>query len=212
VQAKIANALPDGFRKCTKCQQIKPATSEYFDYRDAKCGTLHAECKPCKAERWQKHLQENPQYWHNWYQERAEHVKASVREYYQEHTGERIAYRKKYYLEHREECLAKVSIYKRTHRGAYTALQHKRNAMKNGVPGTHTDKDIQDQYKRQKGKCYYCSCKLGKQRGDYTVDHVIPISRGGSNAPSNLVITCPSCNFSKHNKLPHEWPQGGRLM
>jgi 5-methylcytosine-specific restriction endonuclease McrA len=42
---------------------------------------------------------------------------------------------------------------------------------------------------------------------------VIPLDRGGSNGPENIVIACPECNHSKHNKLPHEWNgSGGRLL
>ncbi len=84
-----------------------------------------------------------------------------------------------------------------------------RKARKNSSQGTHTVDDIQAQYKRQKGKCYYCHTKVGK---NYHVDHVIPISRGGSNDISNLVITCTFCNLSKKDKLPHEWPAGGHLL
>jgi 5-methylcytosine-specific restriction endonuclease McrA len=75
--------------------------------------------------------------------------------------------------------------------------------------GTHTAEDIQRQYKAQKGKCHYCKCKVGDK---FHVDHVIPLSRGGSNWPENLVISCPPCNQSKGDKLPHEWLQGGRLL
>jgi 5-methylcytosine-specific restriction endonuclease McrA len=68
---------------------------------------------------------------------------------------------------------------------------------------------VQEQYKNQCGKCYYCHIKVGQT---YHVDHIIPLSKGGSNGPENLVISCPRCNHRKQDKLPHEWPEGGRLM
>jgi 5-methylcytosine-specific restriction endonuclease McrA len=73
--------------------------------------------------------------------------------------------------------------------------------------GTHTAEDIQRQYDSQKGKCWYCGKKVGNK---YHVDHRVPLSRGGSNAPENLVVSCPKCNLSKHDRLPHEWC--GRLL
>jgi len=89
------------------------------------------------------------------------------------------------------------------------ANTHRRRARKLQAEGTHTAADIQAQYKAQKGKCYYCAAKVGDT---YHVDHVIPLSRGGSNSPENLVIACPPCNLSKGDKLPSEWSQGGRLL
>lgn len=75
--------------------------------------------------------------------------------------------------------------------------------------GSHSRTDIERQYANQKGKCHYCKCDVGDK---YHVDHVVPLSRGGSNGPENIVIACPTCNTSKGAKLPHEWIQGGRLL
>lgn len=49
-------------------------------------------------------------------------------------------------------------------------------------------------------KCQECG-----KRDNLTVDHVIPITRGGKNELNNFQILCRSCNASKNNKLPHEW-------
>jgi 5-methylcytosine-specific restriction endonuclease McrA len=40
------------------------------------------------------------------------------------------------------------------------------------------------------------------------VDHIIPISRDGTNHPSNLVPACGPCNSSKKNRLLSEWRNG----
>lgn len=109
---------------------------------------------------------------------------------------EKIKERKRQYvLSHPE----KMSEYRRN-----------RRARKRAASGKHTAADIIAQLKRQKRKCYYCHCKLTDQ---YHVDHVIPLARGGSNGPENLVIACPTCNCSKNDKLPHEWSgSNGRLL
>lgn len=49
------------------------------------------------------------------------------------------------------------------------------------------------------GLCAYC----GKER-KLTLEHVVPISRGGLHAPDNIVPACGSCNYRKRNKLPEE--------
>ena len=49
--------------------------------------------------------------------------------------------------------------------------------------------------------CHYC----GARGGRLECDHVIPVSRGGSNDLSNLVTACKPCNQSKRAKTPEEW-------
>lgn len=57
--------------------------------------------------------------------------------------------------------------------------------------------------RRDERLCAYCQDHEGVT---LTADHVIPISRGGSNAPRNLVCCCVPCNNSKRNLLIGEWP------
>lgn len=53
--------------------------------------------------------------------------------------------------------------------------------------------------------CRYCKCELTDD--SVTIDHQIPLSRGGSNWPSNLVPACASCNKRKHARTPQEYRQ-----
>lgn len=39
----------------------------------------------------------------------------------------------------------------------------------------------------------------------FYIDHVVPISKGGSNEDTNLVTACLPCNRSKRDKLVSEW-------
>ena len=52
-------------------------------------------------------------------------------------------------------------------------------------------------------KCYWCGKRLYGRK--WHMDHVIPLSKGGSHVSSNLVKSCESCNTSKGGKLPAEW-------
>lgn len=58
---------------------------------------------------------------------------------------------------------------------------------------------------RYEGRCAYCG-----ERGDLTMDHVIPLSRGGRHAIGNVLPACWSCNCSKRQRLLVEWRQKGR--
>jgi hypothetical protein len=59
-------------------------------------------------------------------------------------------------------------------------------------------------FSRDNYTCQYCNAKDAKLH----CDHVIPLSRGGSNDLENLVAACASCNLSKHNKTLSEWKGG----
>lgn len=54
---------------------------------------------------------------------------------------------------------------------------------------------------RDNFRCVYC----GEADAEMHIDHVVPISRGGSNEVDNLVAACAACNSSKGDKLPSEW-------
>ena len=92
------------------------------------------------------------------------------------------------------------------HRAASGASTARRRESERDNGGKYTAADVAAQYLRQHGSCYWCGVKVGKA---YHVDHVFPLSRGGSNGPDNLVVACPACNCAKGAKLPHEF--AGRL-
>lgn len=52
-------------------------------------------------------------------------------------------------------------------------------------------------------RCVYCASRLEYDLA--TLDHVIPVARGGTSAPGNLVAACVDCNRLKGNLLPHEF-------
>ena len=55
-------------------------------------------------------------------------------------------------------------------------------------------------YRRDKGQCVYCGRKLAQKT--CTMDHLIPIEKGGETAPCNVVVSCATCNIDKDNELP----------
>ena len=55
------------------------------------------------------------------------------------------------------------------------------------------------------GLCYYCGAKCGP--GELTMDHKIPVSRGGRSEKENLVPACKECNNKKKYLLPVEWDE-----
>jgi 5-methylcytosine-specific restriction endonuclease McrA len=84
---------------------------------------------------------------------------------------------------------------------------HARRAAKTNAGGIYTVDDIVRLTNLQKGRCACC----GKRR-KLTVDHIVPLARGGSNGPTNLQMLCVSCNSSKGSRDAVAFMQGRGLL
>lgn len=60
-------------------------------------------------------------------------------------------------------------------------------------------------WKRRKstGLCHYCGKRFNP--AELTMDHIVPIIRGGKNNKGNVVPACKGCNNNKKYLLPIEW-------
>ena len=56
-----------------------------------------------------------------------------------------------------------------------------------------------------KGVCHYCGAKTPPK--ELTMDHIVPIARGGRTTKGNVVTCCKACNNQKKQLLPMEWQQ-----
>lgn len=54
----------------------------------------------------------------------------------------------------------------------------------------------------QKGVCHYCGRQVGA--GALTLDHVVPVARGGTSTKGNVVPACKACNSEKKYLTPAE--------
>jgi 5-methylcytosine-specific restriction endonuclease McrA len=55
------------------------------------------------------------------------------------------------------------------------------------------------------GVCYYCRRQVG--RANLTMDHIVPMGRGGKSIRGNVVPACKDCNNRKKSLLPIEWQE-----
>lgn len=70
----------------------------------------------------------------------------------------------------------------------------KYRAKKYNASGSFTARTITNLYVKQRGNCAIC---LKSLFGDFETDHIKPLSKGGSNEPSNIQLVCPKCNKEK---------------
>ena len=59
--------------------------------------------------------------------------------------------------------------------------------------------------KLDKGNCHYCGKSFPPK--ELTMDHIVPIARGGKSTKSNVVPACKECNTKKKQLLPMEWAE-----
>lgn len=57
--------------------------------------------------------------------------------------------------------------------------------------------------KLEHGLCYYCEQYFLKS--ELTMEHKVPLSRGGRSIRSNLVVSCNVCNSQKKYRTSAEW-------
>ena len=147
----------------------------------------------------------------NYYQENADKYSEKHKIYYQENAEKLREYSRNYHKEnpdkareYRQENADKIREYGREYgqtpvgKNNRSRSYHKRRAMKN--------KCHSQPYKREdilnlfNGECAYCGSKV-----NLTLDHFIPINKGGSDVQGNLLPACLSCNSSKCNNDAIEW-------
>jgi 5-methylcytosine-specific restriction endonuclease McrA len=97
----------------------------------------------------------------------------------------------------REVLREKRREYHRSNPQKAKAKKAKRRAMEKGAKGKTTASQISFLQKTLNYRCVYCNEPLGT---DWHLDHLVPLSKGGTNYPNNLVPSCAKCNLQKGRK------------
>ena len=173
-------------KTCTRCGQHK----QLVDFANTKMtrSGKGAECKVCVTQRAQEWAKANP--------ERRKQQAAIYRErHHEELCSKSLAYSRKRQAENPEVVRAIRMKYRNSPKG----VEQNRKGLqaRRGVPLTQEAwlwwTSLTDRW------CHYCD-QLATE-----IDHVVPVTRGGTGERSNLVPACRSCNASKNNRLLEEW-------
>lgn len=201
-------------KPCSKCKLIKPL-SEFYKDKTKKSG-YKSQCKDClatdqKREYARKYRLSHPDY----FLEKHAEYRARNREKLKEDSKKRRLddpdITKRYYLKNRERILAYQNEYRKTERGK--GMQNARR-FKRRLTERIGDKDItlEKLYNRACGICALCGglCdyddyifrdKIFIAGNRYpSIDHIIPISKGGSHTWDNVQLAHRQCNSIKNNK------------
>jgi DNA-directed RNA polymerase subunit RPC12/RpoP len=180
-------------KTCIKCGKMFPATLDFFGIRPKRKKQLGDRCIECEEE-WQITLGElKKTRICSACKQRLPNTKDNFIN--GGSSSKLVAMCKK--------CISKyIGGYIKAHPQHSVASNARRRARKRNAEGSFSSEDVLLMKKSQGNRCWYCQKSL---EAGYHIEHRVPLSRGGSNNPSNLVLACPSCNLSKGDKLPSEW-------
>lgn len=181
-------------KRCTICRAHKPLDA--FPSDKSRPDGRAYRCKVCQREYRKTRYKERPEVkaYHRAYRRRPE-VKARKNRLRRARYDP--AQERRRYAQRRAKPRYRAQM--KARKAAYRARLAR-------AEGSVSADDIRRRYEAQQGRCHWCGVKLD----DYHVDHVIPLSKGGADSPANICVSCPRCNLSKNDKLPHDFI--GRLF
>jgi 5-methylcytosine-specific restriction endonuclease McrA len=116
-----------------------------------------------------------------------------------EQKAHKRAYDRRRYQENGEKIRADVIAYNKRNPAKKRAWRLLREWRLKNASGSASDAQVFARLEFYGWRCAYCPGKFEH------LDHVIPVSLGGTNWPANLRPACAKCNLTKSNKRLSEW-------
>ena len=133
-----------------------------------------------------------------------------VKEWKERNPERAIQNTRAHYVANKDKIVQRVAEWNAANPDGPRTRSRNYRAKLNAAEGSHTRQEVEELHHRQQGRCAYCS-KLLKTK--YHADHIVPLSRGGSNWISNIQLTCGPCNNRKRATDPIEYARRiGRLL
>lgn len=192
----------------------RPAVRVTTSAANTGCFVMSANpCKKCgntERNKWGKCVECKRKNNKLWVENNPEKVKASEIKYRENHRDEvnkrnkkwrdenqqqMSAIRKNWEEKNKDKVREKYRRWKRANKEKGRVYENKRRARKNEGGGSFTVSEWRDVVNRQDGRCLACG-----KKAKLTIDHVIPVSKGGSSDISNIQGLCGPCNSKKSDR------------
>ena len=186
-------------KSCSKCGKVKDV-SEFSKHPRTSDG-LQSNCRECGKISCKKYREDNGDYFKNWREGNKNRIKKYGKIYRKKNN--RWEYIKKWRENNKEHYKEYQKEYKQTPEGRASMhrRKHKYMAKKLGNGGSYT--------KEQWNQCLeyfnHCDAYTGEPLESTEIEHVIPVSKGGTSNIYNLVPANKSINRSKQDKDLWEW-------
>lgn len=184
-----------GWKTCSKCGVVKPV-SEF--HKDCSCADgLHYWCKTCH----QVHDQA-------YYETNRETLLVQHAEYRVTDAGKVVD--KRYKQSDRGKAVGQAATRRYNQTAPSRATISRRNAKRRALKAQAVSALPLEDFatlETQHPVCAYCGREFiaGHRLYKRTLDHIVPLSRGGQHTLDNLVFAHKRCNSQKGTKLPEEW-------
>jgi 5-methylcytosine-specific restriction endonuclease McrA len=116
--------------------------------------------------------------------------------------------RQAHYSVNKDEIVRKVAEWNAANPDGPRTRGRNYRAKLNAAEGSHTRQEIAALYEQQDGICVYCAKPFGTK---YHADHIVALSKGGSNWIGNIQLTCGPCNNHKRATDPAEFARRLKL-
>ena len=195
-------------RKCRHCGIESPPCPLDTFARQSKCPYgVQNLCKQCASEKSRERHRNNQ-----------EHIRTQKKEYERIHVKEISTRKKQYYLNNKEKISARSKKWREDNPERYRAMVRKgmarwmrqnrekylenhrrtkrhRRAREHNAPGSFTEIEFWVVCINQGWRCTGCDCSINKKTA--TRDHIVPLSKGGSDFIKNIQAMCLRCNCRK---------------
>lgn len=168
-------------KECSQCKELKEL--DCFSKDKYKKSGYRAYCKSCEKKYYNNKAKER----HAKYREEN---REEIRKKNKIHRSNNIQKRREDNKKWRSQSKDKIKAIR---------IRRRKNLLK--ANGTLDKEKIKERFKYYENKCYYCK----QSSNNLQMDHRIPLSRGGSNWPSNIVPSCLKCNSTKGSKTEKEF-------
>lgn len=170
-------------KQCPKCKQSKPP--ECFSPQKASRDGLSSYCKACNAERARNYNKNKPR------SPKPPRSKMSR----EEQNRRNAARRRVRYAQNKETFRESERRWRARHPETRSVRANRYWARKQAAEGDYTPEEWAALCEKYDNHCLACGVKTKVH-----ADHIVPLSKGGSNWISNIQPLCKPCNTSKKDK------------
>ena len=188
-------------KTCKRCGVEKSRSD--FSPREKSRDGLHSYCRACNVEKARESAERNPekvkQHKKNWKMRNPERVREQglidKRRAYERNPEKYKEQTREWYRKNKEKVAARTQSYEG--RLKRRLVQARRNARMNGVVTVEQWMAVLEKFDHS---CVYCGSKES-----LTIDHLVPVSKGGLHRIDNIVPACRSCNTAKNARSAEEF-------